>query len=295
MNGKETVAKITGGKGQHYELCVLDFNIDVESGVCSVAVSSDGTVDKSQACDYCYASYLYKNSYKPKSIKESEFKKIAQKYPAHILRIGKNVECGHKATREQLYQVLEYCAKYAMRPVVTSKLLEFDSKLADMVIQANGIVHISLGNDALESGAIAQGATNAWRLQQAYAYKQYGCPTQVRIVADITLPMDTFHKQAYDLMGGSSGILLTPLHYTNKRTFEAVRQDITWDDAKAQGLFTYVSGDLRPNVIHDDWKKTKERCGLINGKEYCNNCVGKISFNKRDYKQQLRELEWNEG
>jgi hypothetical protein len=182
--------------------------------------------------------------------------------------------------------------KYNIRPVVTSKLLEFDSRVADLVKQSRGVVHISLGDDALESGAVKQGATNDWRLQQAIAYKNYGCPTQVRVVADVTLPMNKFYNKVFSIMG-SSGILLTPLHYTNKATFAKTRQDVTWDEAKANGLFTYAKGDLRPNQLHPDWNKTKERCGMINGREYCNNCVGKIDFNKQKYKQKLTTLGWS--
>jgi len=289
------VAKIVGGKGQHYEMCVLDFNLDIESGVCAVALNSKGKADRDKACDYCYAAYLYKkdpDAYKVKEIKESEFKKIADQYPAHILRIGKNFECGSKISREALYQVLEYCAKYKMRPVVTSKLLEFDKKVADLVIQAEGIVHISLGRDEDETGAVSQGATNEWRLQQAVKYRKYKCPTQVRIVADITMPMTKFHKKAVKVMGGSSGVLLTPLHYTSKEHFESMRTD-TWEQVKAAGLFTYAKGDLRPNQFHTDWDQTKERCGVVNGREYCNNCVGRISFNKKTYKADLVKLGWN--
>jgi len=289
------VAKIVGGKGQHYDLCVLDFNLDIESGICSVAVKEDGSADKADACAYCYAKYLYKNnSYRPKQIKESEFRKIADKYPAHILRLGKNVDCGSKHTREQLYQTLEYCAKYKMRPVVTSKLLEFDRKVADLTMAAAGVIHISLGRDEDEQGAVSLGSTNRWRLAQAVRYRRYGCPTQVRIVADITMPMNDFHRKAFNLMGGSSGVLLTPLHYTNKAHFESNRKDLTWEQAKTTGLFSYGKGDLRPNEFHTDWKVTKERCGVVAGREYCNNCVGKIGFNKKQYKQDLIELGWTE-
>jgi len=269
--------------------------MDIESGICSVALNKNGTSSTHKACDYCYAKYLYKkNSYKPKEIKESEFKKIAERFPAHILRLGKNVECGHKRTRKQLYQVLEYCKKYGMRPVVTSKLLEFDKSVADLIKAANGVVHISLGRDEDETGAVLQGSTNRWRLAQAVQYKRYGCPTQVRIVADITLPMNAFHRKAFKVMGGSRGVLLTPLHYTNKLHFESMRTDITWDKAKEDGLYSYVKGDLRPNRIHSDWEQTKERCGVVAGREYCNNCVGAISFNKKQYKAELKKLKWGQ-
>jgi hypothetical protein len=289
------IAKLVPGKGQHYDLCVLDFNLDIESGVCSIALDKDGQADRDKACSYCYAKYLYKKSpdaYRVKIIKESEFKKIATKYPAHILRLGKNYECGSKISRAALIQVLEYCVKYKMRPVVTSKLLEFDKKVADLVTESKGVVHISLGDDELETGAVAQGATNRWRLAQAIRYKRYGTPVQVRIVSDVTMSMNKFHEQVFQHMG-SRGILLTPLHYTNKADFAFYHQDITWDEAKKTGLFSYTHGDLRPNVIHKDWSKVKERCGTVAGKEYCNNCVGKIDFNKKEYKEKLIELGWN--
>lgn len=289
----DTIAKIVGGKGQFYDLCVLDFNMDIESGICSITVDEFENSDKSLSCKYCYASYLYKNnSYKVKVIKESEFRKIAEKYPAHILRLGKNMDCGSKRTREQLYQVLEYCIKYKLRPVVTSKLLEFDARVAQLTKRAAGVIHISLGRDEDEPGAILQGSTNRWRLAQALRYKRSGCPTQVRIVADVTTPMTDFQKKAVNLMGGSAGVLLTPLHYTNKAHFESMRKDITWEEAKSTGLFTYSHGDLRPNLFHSDWSLTRERCGVVGGQEYCNNCVGRIGFNKKDYKDQLKKLGW---
>jgi hypothetical protein len=112
------VAVIKPGKGEHYETCVLDFNMDIESGICSTTLNSKNKANKDRACEYCYAAYLYKNdSYRPKIIKEEVFKKISDNFPAHILRLGKNVECGSKHTRDQLYSVLKYCAKYKMRPV----------------------------------------------------------------------------------------------------------------------------------------------------------------------------------
>jgi hypothetical protein len=105
--------------------------------------------------------------------------------------------------------------------------------------------------------------------------------------------MNDFHKKAFSLMGGSRGILLTPLHFTNRAHFESTRQDITWDEAKAQGIFSYTGGDLRPNIIHPDWKKTREICGSIAGKDYCNNCISaNLGFNKQQYKQQLQQLGW---
>ena len=290
---RNPVARITGGKGQVYDECVNDFNIDIESGICSSTLNSKGESDKNRACAYCYASYLFKNnSYRVKEIKESEFAKIASKYPAHLLRIGKSADCGHSRTRNELKQILQYCIKYKMRPIVTTKLLEYDQEVSDLVKQAAGIVHISLGKDEDEPGAVALGATNVWRLAQALKYKRNGCPTQARLVADITQPLSKFHQKAVNLMG-NNGVVVTPLHYTNKSHFASMRRDITWDEAKSRGYFSYSHGDLRPNFFHKDWEKLKERCGPVDGKLHCNNCVGKINFNKKTYKAKLKKLGWS--
>jgi len=204
------------------------------------------------------------------------------------------VECGSIQSREQLYRVIEYSQKYELCPVVTSKTLTWDQRVADGIIASRGIIHISLGNDLLEPGPVYQGHTNRNRLARAIRYKRYGTPVQVRAVVDVTQPMDEFYKKVLQYMG-KSGILLTPLYYNSKRVFELARQDISWDEAKSSGLFTYVKGALHPNIIHDDWKPLKHRCGLMpNGSMACNNCVArKLDFKKKEYKQHLINVAWN--
>ena len=283
------------GKGANHEQCLIDFNLDFESGVCSIAVDKNGKANKSDACSYCYSAYLFKrdpDAFRIKEINEAEFKKIADKYPAHILRLGKNFETGNKKTRPQLYQVLEYCEKYSMQPILTTKLLEFDPKIVDLIKKANGVVHISLGDDSLEPGAVKQGSTNRWRLAQAIKYKKANCPIQVRMVSDVTLPMSAFYKKVFSYMG-SRGILLTPLRYDSKECFQKARTDVTWDEAKEKGIFTFSHGALQPAFQHDDWKPVREKCGAIGSRFYCNNCSFKINFNKKDYKAELIKLKWN--
>lgn len=294
-----TPAHIVPGKGQHYELCILDFNIDIESNTCSVTVDENGNTDLTKACTYCYAKYNYKKNtpYKKKIIKESVFRNLKNKIPEFsVLRIGKNVECGSSHTRSELIQVLEACVKYSIRPIVTSKILDFDKKVSDLVKESRGVVHISLGVDIMEPGAISLGYSNETRFKNAQKYLKSGCTTAVRVVDDITLPMSRFIKKVY--LSGMP-ILVTPLHYPDKNSFSLRRKDITWDEAKEKNLFEFSFGSLRPLIIHDDWKKTKERCGIIGGKEYCNNCnLGKIyysdevGYSKKAYNEKMK-LKWN--
>lgn len=254
----------------------------------------------SKACTYCYAKYNYKKSipYKRKRILERTFKSLKEKIPEFsILRIGKNHECGSPYTRKELLQVLEYCVKYKVRPIVTSKILEYDPRVADLVIKSDGVVHISLGRDELESGAVLLGYNNDKRFEVAKQYLNHGCVTAVRVVEDITLSMPEFIKKVQQ---SGMPILVTPLHYPDKNSWNLRRSDISWEEAKEKGLYKYTHGALRPEIIHNDWKITKERCGVIAGKEYCNNCNLKnirfseeLGSSKKQYNESLKGRGWN--
>jgi hypothetical protein len=257
-------------------------------------------VNKENCCDYCYAKRLFKNdkfAFKAKKVKEKIFRDLKDHIPEFsTLRIGKNFECGSKNTRVELLQVLELCVRYNVRPILVSKVLDFDTRVADLVIKANGTIHISLGDDNLEKGAVAQGATFEERVEVASKYKEYGVNCCVRVVCDITMPMPERVKKVKDR---EIRILLTPLYYLSKAIFEENRKDLTWDEAISSGTYYWKSG-LHPNLVHDDWKSIKDKCGKIGGKMNCNNCgLGKIryseeiGYNKSKYKQKLVELGWN--
>lgn len=297
------VAKIVEGKGKYYDICIIDFNIDIETGICSIAVDqTTGEGDRSNCCHYCYASYLFKKdprAYKVKTIRESVFKKVKDTFPEFsVLRIGKNYECGSILARNELYEVLELCVKYNVRPIVTSKLLEYDPRLARLVVESNGTVHISLGNDELEPGAVKQGANNKSRYTVATLYKTYGVNTWVRVVEDITRPMPEFIKRIYQ---ENFQVLITPLSYKDKATVLEKLPDTTWDEEIKSGRYEFTSGGLHPKKVHDDWKPyIKNSCGLINGTMKCNNCgLGKVyysdevGFSKTKYKAALKAKGWN--
>jgi hypothetical protein len=187
--------------------------------------------------------------------------------------------------------------KYNIRPIITSKILEFDSRVADLVQQASGVIHISLGNDEMERGAVIQGFSNEVRYENAKLYSNYGVTCGVRVVEDITIAMPEFIKKVHS---DAFHILLTPLYYKDKETFNSKRKDISWDEAKSNGTMKFEKGALHPVIVHPDWKTVRERCGTINGKMYCNNCsLGKVHFSdqvrgsKKEYKARLVTLGWN--
>ena len=293
-------AQIVPGKGAFYDVCFLDFNIDLESGICSVAVDEKtGKVKKSDACSYCYSLRLFKKNgpYKAKKVREKIFADLKTRIPEFsVLRIGKFFECGSKLVRSELLEVLRLCVKYNIRPFVTSKILDFDVRVADLVIAANGVIHISLGNDYMERGAVKHGYTNERRYDIAKLYATYGVVCGVRVIEDITMPMPEFIKQIHK---EDFHILLTPLYYKDKATFTNRRSDITWDEAKELGIFKFEHGALHSVKVHPDWKTVKERCGTINGKMHCNNCSLKVvhfsdevGSSKKQYHQKLKDYGW---
>jgi hypothetical protein len=290
---KYDTALIKGGKGQLSEKCMLEFNSDVEGGPCSICIKPDGTVDEDGRCAYCTGLWSHRTNeaYTIRTMKEPYFEEKVKLFNIIVLRIGKVFECGHPLTRKALYILLELCVKYGVRPIVTSKLLEFDQKIADLIIASQGIVHISLGCDTVELGAVLQGATNAIRLERAKQYQQVGCPVLVRIVADVTLPMEPFHKEVLRVMG-VDGILLTPLTYTGIDVLSYYRAD-SWYELKTSGEFSQTRKNLYPNKIHPDWDPIKNRCGKIGAFEYCNDCgLKNLGIEKKSYKEQLRKLGW---
>lgn len=301
---EDIVAKIVTGRGNKSKSCLLDFNIDIETGWCSVMLdnagcpilNSNGNPDKALTCTYCYSKPNQRTQTEPHRIKiisEEEFNKII-KYSPKILRIGKSFECGHIILRPNLYKVLEICANRNIRPIVVSKLLEYDPKIVELVIKSRGAIQISLGRDDLEVGACRYGATNLNRLQVAVQYKNAGCFAQVRIVTDVTLPMTLEHKHIFNIMG-STGILLTPIIHPGKERLAEHRTDVNWEEAKKCGDYVQAKHgkNLYANKLHEDWNMCTQRCGQIGNDYYCNNCVGKIDFDKKIYKAKLIELGWN--
>ena len=260
-----------------------------------------GEVNKQKICGYCFAARLFKRNgpYKVKRIVEKVFRDLKAKIPEFsVLRIGKNFECGSRATRNELIQVLELCVKYNIRPIVTSKILDFDIRVAELVRQANGVIHISLGIDKFELGAVEQGYDQKTRYANAKLYHEAGTKTGVRVVEDITAPMSDLIRKIH--FEDKFHILLTPLFYKDKKTFESNRSDITWDEAKRSGIFKFQSGALHAEIVHPSWNSVRNICGLVHGIMRCNNCsLGNIIFSpevgssKKKYKQQLILSGWN--
>ena len=261
--------KFVEGKNKHQTNCICIHNIDLTSGGCPIGLDSNGNFKKDEACTYCYARYLHKDFVKEKEVDEKEWIKLSQNLKVNVVRIGKNLEPGHIAHRDTLLKVLELNNKYKFKSILITKLLEFDDKVADLLKVLESTVHFSMGRESMESGAVARGSTNPWRLETAKKYFDYGVNTYLRVVEDITIGMRTEVKQ---WEASSIPLLITPLRYPSKETLKQYRPLDDWDILKTSPSFEYKDGFLKPIIWHSDYKPHKERCGVVKNIQHCNNC-----------------------
>lgn len=265
---------IVPGKAQYQSNCICVYNIDISSGGCPIALNKDGNFDRSLECQYCYASYVHRNYVKPKQVDEKVWKNFKKEALLNVIRIGKNLEPGHKIHRKILYNVLDLNNKYEFRTILITKLLEFDNEIVRLIKAHNSTIHFSMGNELLETGAILNGATNEWRLKTAEQYFDSGVNTYLRIVEDVALPM---REEVKKWCEKKIPILITPLRFNSKRVLNLYNSELNWDELKNSNTHEYINGYLQAKIWHEDYKPYKERCGKLAGIEHCNNCgLGKI-------------------
>jgi len=278
---------IRPGKGQKFSACICEYNIDITAGGCSVATSpKTGEYVKGAACSYCYAGYLHRSYVKEKIVKESVWEKALDTMRINVIRIGKNSEPGALPHREILKEVLRLNNKYNCKSILISKLLDFDSDIAELIKVHNSTIHFSLGNPANEVGPVKLwGSTNWTRTKFADDYRKTGADVWVRPTEDIALPMPNYISDPLNKYP-KLNVLITPLRYRKKAIFPA-----DWDAVRS-GLDSRYYYDIEekaiaPMVVHDDWKPyINNTCGKVKDKMLCNLCgLKNIQINSRRKKE----------
>lgn len=265
----KTEIAIRPGKGQVHKRCICKHNIDITAGGCPVALDEGGNYDKSRECAYCYAKYVHRNYVKNKQVNEKIWYKNKDRLDVPIIRVGKMSEPGGRESREVLIKVLELNNKIGTKTILVTRLLDFDKKVSRLLSDRKSVVHYSMGIEPLESGAIARGADNSYRIKQARKYKDAGNKVYLRIVHDVTGPIPDFIKE-WEVH--QIPFLVTPIRFFAKNLIETVIPGETWDSLKQSGRYTYSGGALSPVSMHPDWDQYSERCGHIGKEFYCNNC-----------------------
>jgi hypothetical protein len=244
-------------------------------------------------CQYCY-SYTNWGQVTPRTVGDKTEKEFQDKKPA-IVRIGKNVECGHDFYVPTLLQFLELCKKYDAQIIFPTKMLRFQEEVAESLRQVGGVVHYSIGADCLERGAVSQGYNNSWRLQQARKYREAGVNLDLTVVCDVTQSLagnvkaGFFVQRALDIAQTERLVArIIPIRIkSNKLAIKVTghsRGELlsqhpnlpTWDNL-SQGMWERrPNNELRPLVLHPDFRGLYESgigiCGEIGDYEYCDDC-----------------------
>ena len=270
-----TKVEIRPGKGQVHPICICKYNIDITSGGCPIALEKGGEYISDNACSYCYAKYVHRKYVKNKIVNEKVWDNRVPDMEFRVIRIGKMTEPGGRESRNTLHKVLKLNNHHKIRSILITKLLEWDRKVSDLLLEHDSTIHFSMGCEELEKGAIERGATNKLRLETALKYHKAKNNVYLRVVADVT------DGQSTEILKWSkTGIplLVTPVRFFKKDLVPYFINDETWNSLKANGRYVYKEGALSPSRIHKDWTPFKERCGFIGNKFHCNNCgLGKVT------------------
>ncbi len=138
-----------------------------------------------ERCWYCYARGKNKANVAPKTVGKKTRKEFEEKRPDYV-RLSKNTEFGHKVYRKSLIDFLDLCSEFGARPILPTKMLEFDLDVRDRIIESDGVISYSLGYNFMEPGVIGHGFTNKERIKQAEIYRKHGANVTLTLVGDIT-------------------------------------------------------------------------------------------------------------
>lgn len=243
--------------------CICVHNFDITTGCAAGFNPSTQAFERNSPyrCTYCYALRYNYMSYKPKVINWLTLEKELIALNVKILRTGKATDPGYIQDRENLKLLLRLAKKLNFKVIVITKLLEAgDDELAQLIIDSNSTLHISLGDDAKELGPVALGFDNKQRLLVGSYYHNLGVNTCYRVITDPTRELSDIDKQA---VASNVPILLTPIRYYDKKAAESYNED--WEDLKTTNRYKHVHGSLHVNVdkFLDIWKDEKIRhCGI---------------------------------
>ncbi len=273
------------GKGGYHIFCWLDWGFDLLQN-CFATMLPDGTYDRKGRCTYCYAEY---QNGKPategvkdisrKNLRKELGTKLVGEGP-HYIRSGQRVENMIPAVMKSwdgfidtLPLVLEEIAHARKEKRIAvafpTKVLEYDTKLAKLLIDANVTLLASIGYEALEKNVVRLGSTTKARLEGLLQYAENGVRAVPYIMTDVTRSMDylqdeaklavDFYEQHKDVL---TGLQFLDARITKKRDAPIIA-GANWDDLKEQhgqlNFFTIPryhltgNGYLAANFIHQDF------------------------------------------
>jgi len=279
---KEVEAKrlIDGGKQWFVPECLLGANIDFGKGCIASFIPGetpqllgDNLIDWYSApwaeCGYpCYASRMHKPF--PKTVHKIDPKRLEALLLGEfcpdfgsdeplgrlvdILRFGKRTESYNLLFKDNFMATLGIMAKTGTRGVIPTKFLPFDKEIAKLLKQTKSVVLYGVGFDELEKGAVMNGCSNEWRLEQMIKYNESGVRAYpyLHILADA--PPTQRDKEIMKL-GYPTQLL--PLRFKDKKTCYQV-SGRGWDELKRIGSQHMIKGfvpETAGHEIHKRWSR----------------------------------------
>ncbi len=244
-------------------------------------------------CDYCYA---YGNWGKVGSrvVDDMTRRDFEQSKPEYV-RLGKDTECGHDSYIPALMDFLDLCKEFGSKVIFPTKMLGYRHDVAQKLAENGGVVHRSIGGDRYESGAVSQGYTNSWRVEQARLDSLAGVNEDLTIVCDVTRSILDNQKSGFYVAEALKAseefgipVRFIPLRLNAERlarkvtgqSMQGLRDTNTplpGYEVPLRGLWrTRGNNELAPNSLHPDFQRLYDEgigiCGEVGDLEYCDKC-----------------------
>jgi DNA repair photolyase len=328
--GKAEFIKRQKPDGTIEDICICEDNADfsfacigqVHGSLLDEVIRNNGCYDKDkicqhrqtvgidQRCEYCYAKRKNWGKVIPKEIGKKTRQQFEEEKPK-IIRLGKNTECGHFFYHKQLIQFLELCKEYGTSIIFPTKMLSFEKEIANLLQSTNSVVNYSICNDSFEIGAVSQGFSNEWRIEQAKRYQNEGVNTTSTLTCDITNSLEENLKYGFAikeiLSAKEQGLTLRllPLRLNSKKIclkatgkkWEDIVMPKIWKDTldfEFEWLYEKKrNNEAIPLFFHHDFKELTLSgigiCGKVGKMEYCDKCnlekETRICFHEREIPQ----------
>ncbi|MDD5192968.1 MAG: hypothetical protein PHF67_00100 [Candidatus Nanoarchaeia archaeon] len=288
-----------------------------------------------QKCIYCYATTVEGNT-RPKVVNKKTRKSFADNgYPA-IIRIGVSTDPGHPYYYGTLMDFLGLCKEFSSRVIITTKMLPFGIEgaketarfardnnpavgnlaeqmkipsgkdLAENVQPVIGLLSYSIGYNHAEPGAVSQGFSNQWRINQAERFYKKGINTCLTVTCDVAQSIESNleHGSALDQALNSRKKTGIPIRILPLRAYKPDAADrlyaMGWyaiqrasqgcrvmdhfqspgalcEDGTERLLYQKYGAHYIPKYLHPDFQRLMEQgigfCGGIGKTEYCDKCT----------------------
>jgi len=202
---------VKDGKGTFSETCQIDIGIDLSKG-CVSNTTASGIYDPEKKCDYCYAFqngpcfldsvYDIDEDSMVGWIKEKIIEQGIQDRKVVYFRLGQTVDSdvppamrripgfkdNYRITLNALVRVAEERRLHgqSIRVAMPTKVVEFDSEVADLLKRVNCSILASIGYESVEHGMVGHGYTHEKRLEEVLKFKTAGVNANVFVMTDVT-------------------------------------------------------------------------------------------------------------